>query len=306
MSCPNRRKRLGLHTMWSSSRQAKILTHSTVERPYVSETAMFAAQGAKIRSACLSRQVGASIVNENGEVISQGTNEVPQAGGGVYGSSDLDPGETDDGRCVHLNRFCSNTRVQYEIIDNIIKSLRGSEGVTNHISAIPDDVLEAALKSSPIGSLIEFSRAVHAEMDAVLSLVRRGMSAVGTRAFVTTFPCHYCARHLVAAGVSEVQFIEPYPKSKALVLHSDSITTRLSDWKRSLERRKETGESIKVLFRPFVGVAPRLYSRAFTKTRELKDERGSFKIGRQEWTGPTHLGHRSYTELEAQLARAEP
>lgn len=290
-------------------RLKKILTHASVERPHVSETAMFAAHGAKVRSACLSRQVGASLVNDKGEVISLGTNEVPQAGGGVYGSSELDP-DSYDGRCVYSRKVCSNTREQNEIIASVIQSLRDSKVVKDDII---DGDLEKALKGSPIGSLIEFSRAVHAEMDAVLSLVRRGMSAMGTRAFVTTFPCHYCARHLVTAGVSEVQYIEPYPKSKALELHNDAITTRFSEWRdRADESNKknrvdEPRKNKKVLFRPFVGVAPRLYPRAFTKTRDLKnDATGDFMIGSLEWTEPTHLGRVSYTELEAQLARVEP
>jgi deoxycytidylate deaminase len=279
------------------TRLKKILTHSEVVRPQVSETAMFAAHGAKVRSACLSRQVGASIVNPKGEVIALGTNEVPQAGGGVYGTGELES-ESNDGRCVYLRGYCSNTREQHEIIDKLIKSLRDSETVRNDVT---DEFLRSVLQGSPIGALIEFSRAVHAEMDAVLSLVRRGMSAMGTRAFVTTFPCHFCARHLVSAGVSEVQYIEPYPKSKALELHKDAITTRFADWKDSRDKPNK-----KVLFRPFVGVAPRLYPRAFTKTRDLKDAHGSFAIGPQEWTEPTHLGRESYIELENQLARMEP
>lgn len=117
----------------------------------------------------------------------------------------------------------------------------------------------------------------------------------------------------MAAGVSEVQYIEPYPKSKALELHSDAITTRFSEWRLSDEPNKKdrTDEPSKkkvkkVLFRPFVGVAPRLYPRAFIKARELKDAKGNFMIGHPEWTEPTHLGRASYTELEAQLARVDP
>lgn len=288
------------------TRVKKILTHAEIVRPQVSETAMFAAQGAKIRSACLSRQVGAAIVNAKGDVIALGTNEVPKAGGGVYGTSDTEPEAADtlvDDRCHHRG-YCSNTREQHRIIDDIIKSLRKSQVMTD---AVSDDLIKMALQSSPIGSLLEFSRAVHAEMDALLSLVRRGMSAMSTRAFVTTFPCHYCARHLVAAGVSEVQYIEPYPKSKALELHSDSITTGFSGATDARARLDEKAKNKMVLFRPFVGVAPRLYARAFTKTRDLKDERGDLRISAPEWTEATHLGRTSYTELEAQLvARVEP
>ena len=67
-------------------------------------------------------------------------------------------------------------------------------------------------------------------MDALLSAGRDGVSTVGARLFVTTFPCHYCARHIVSAGVYEVQYIEPYPKSRALNLHDDSIMTDKGAW----------------------------------------------------------------------------
>lgn len=41
--------------------------------------------------------------------------------------------------------------------------------------------------------------------------------------YSTTYPCHGCAKHIVAAGISEVVYYEPYPKSRALALHDDSI-----------------------------------------------------------------------------------
>lgn len=278
------------------SRLKKILTQVEVVRPQVSETAMFAAQGARLRSACLSRQVGASIVDDRGNVVALGTNEVPRAGGGVYGT--LEPSlvseEIADHRCFLSKGYCSNNREQDRIIAEVFA------GLGKFIKVDADESLvKKALKDSPIGSLLEFSRAVHAEMDALLSLARRGISGVGTRVFVTTFPCHYCARHLVGAGVDEVQYIEPYPKSRALALHSDAIVTRLAEW----VRPSEGGP--KVLFRPFVGVAPRLYSRAFTKDRDLKDGKGDFRISPPEWTEPTHLGQHSYVDLETRLAEMD-
>jgi hypothetical protein len=118
--------------------------------------------------------------------------------------------------------------------------------------------------------------------------------------FVTTFPCHYCARHLVTAGVDEVQYIEPYPKSQALDLHDDAIQITTTGWQPPSQGGK------KVLFRPFSGVAPRLFGRAFLKgDRDLKDKNtGLIKIGDAEWGTPWHLRRASYVELEAALARA--
>ena len=156
------------------------------------------------------------------------------------------------------------------------------------------------IRKGRVGDLIEFSRAVHAEMDAVLSAGREGISTIGTRLYVTTFPCHYCARHLVSAGVDEVQFIEPYPKSQALGLHADAIQLEATDW------LPPSQGGTKVLFRPFVGVAPRLYERAFLKDRELKNaDTGNIASGSPEWGTPWHLRAVGYPELEAALVKQD-
>jgi hypothetical protein len=48
------------------SRLVKIITHSEIVRPTPEETAMHAAFGAQVRSACLSRQVGAALIDAAG------------------------------------------------------------------------------------------------------------------------------------------------------------------------------------------------------------------------------------------------
>jgi hypothetical protein len=114
---------------------------------------------------------------------------------------------------------------------------------------------------------------------------------------VTTFPCHYCARHVVSAGVDEVQFIEPYPKSRALKLHGDAITTTVAEWVApSGQSNKTPGAPRKVLFRPFTGVAPRLYRRVFMKDRNLKDDAGNFQVGEAAWA--RGLLRLSYQDIE--------
>ena len=57
---------------------------------------------------------------------------------------------------------------------------------------------------------------VHAEMEALLSCARSGVSPVGGTLYSTTFPCHNCAKHIVAAGLRRVVYVEPYPKSRAV------------------------------------------------------------------------------------------
>lgn len=282
------------------SRLVKIVTHSEVIRPLVSETAMFHAFGAKRSSACLSRQVGAAILDHAGNIVATGSNEVPRAGGGVY--VDVEGPPVAEGRCAYLpNAYCSNTKEQNELIVEMVNAIRESL----EASLTPEKFNELSLDSTALGDalrrtgvrrLLEFSRAVHAEMEAILSAGRSQANIKGGRLFVTTFPCHYCARHIVGSGLDEVQYIEPYPKSMALKLHKDSISAPSSTW------RAPSKGGTTVLFRPFTGVGPSLFARAFLKDRELKDKKtGVMKIADPSWGTAFHQIRLSYAELEAKL-----
>jgi deoxycytidylate deaminase len=286
-------------------RLTMLMTHASVARPTTAETAMHAAAGAAMKSACMSRQVGAALVDRYGNLISTGTNEVPKAGGGVYGSR-FSPGE-EDHRCAYGNKYCSNTATQKDIAEELLEETFGDDSRLKN-----PEFREKALKrirDGRVGDLLEFSRAVHAEMDALLSAGRMGATTVATRLFVTTFPCHYCARHIVSAGVDEVQFIEPYPKSQALTLHRDSIQFEMGrdGWAAPSEAKPdENGKTPerRVLFRPFTGVAPRMYRRAFEKDRELKNRlTGILEIQDPDWGTAYDVSTKSYAELETALTK---
>ncbi len=289
-------------------RLTDILSHTKVVRPRLNETAMYHAYGARMRSACLSRQVGAALMDAKGNLLATGTNEVPRAGGGVYGGvfdnfSDVDPSPDLDHRCAFHGGYCRNTNEQNEIIKELIATL-------GEVIEIKEDITER-IRGTRLGQIIEFSRAVHAEMDALLSAARQGVSTLGSRLFVTTYPCHNCARHIVAAGVDEVQFVEPYLKSRALPLHGDAITTKRSGWvaPSALAEGKMTefkGRVPQVLFRPFTGVAPRLYRRAFYKERELKDQYSGKMLEifpEPDGTGVAQALQISYAQVEAELTK---
>lgn len=281
-----------------------IITQKNIIRPRTAETAMHHAHSAKMRSACLSRQVGAALVDAYGNIVATGTNDVPRAGGGLYGegfavgkakddmANDEEEESNFDKRCAFFGTpFCRNNDEQNKIIEELISILP-----LDNIKLEKRELM-ARIRSTRIGGLIEFSRAVHAEMDAILSAATAGISPRGCRLFVTTFPCHYCARHIVASGIYEVQFIEPYPKSKAIDLHSDSITTNHDGW------LPPSHNGDKVLFRPYVGVAPRFYRKAFLKDRSYKDDQtGKFAMGNPKWGRPTEIYKESYPSLEVNLA----
>ncbi|MEN8207234.1 MAG: hypothetical protein ABFS24_14680 [Pseudomonadota bacterium] len=248
---------------------------------------MYVAYAAGLRSACLSRQVGASIMNQQGNIVSTGSNDVPRAGGGLYGpesgQNDARCAKLEDAKCynnVYKNRL--KGEIQKVIKDKLNEYLLGlmsqaekvQVGILGKISPNKwaKEMADVAYQDTRLGGLIEFSRSIHAEMDAIVSLARLGNgSTEGATLFTYTFPCHNCARHIVAAGITKVYFLEPYEKSLASELHGDAIDI---DGKRGGVGTTIIGDNPRVQFLHFEGVAPRQYLNMFTPTGERKDEAG--------------------------------
>jgi deoxycytidylate deaminase len=227
-----------------------LMLGTVIATPTLNERAMYAAFSAARNSACLSRQVGASITSSDGEILATGWNDVPKAFGGLYQTESYGSSPDEDRRCWNLDGgLCSNDQ-EKRLISNAIVDLLAKEGLIDE--AKRDDVYKIIRKKSQLKSLIEFSRAVHAEMHALLSAgATDGGKIRGGKLFVTTYPCHSCARHIVAAGVKEVYFLEPYRKSLATKLHEDAIT-------------ENENEMEKVRVMPFDGVAPARFLRFFS------------------------------------------
>jgi deoxycytidylate deaminase len=232
--------------------------------PTINERGMYAAFSAALRSACLSRQVGASIIDEHGNIISTGCNDVPKPGGGLY-----ETGQTDN-RCVFKEGgICFNDKYKDKLRDEILKILK-SDGINELIAEKLSDRIRSETR---LRDLIEFSRAVHAEMDALISAARKGGTGVqGCTLFTTTYPCHNCARHIVAAGIKAVYFIEPYGKSLASELHDDSI-----DHDAELDGIENRPPNARVAFLHFEGVSPRRFSDLFYAFDSRKDSAGRAK-----------------------------
>lgn len=234
--------------------------------PTKHEYGMYVAHAAGLRSACLSRQVGAAISDVKGEIVATGCNDVPKGGGGLYSAEDAEK----DNRCVHHEeKTCFNDREKNLLKKNIKAAIVAELPKLSNGQALTDAgidlIIESVYGAARIADLIEFSRAVHAEMDAIISLARLGTPGIeGGNLYTTTFPCHSCARHIVAAGISKVYYIEPYEKSLAQRLHSDAISFDADD---------ETNDLNHVKFIHFEGVSPRQYFNIF-KMNKRKEKDG--------------------------------
>lgn len=248
---------------------------------------MFHARAASRRSAALPRQVGATITTLEGDIVAVGCNEVPKSGGGSYWE-----GDAGDHRDFQMDQDIKDEIIEVLLRESVFKLEKRSSAsnVKSRVSAVLEGYLKEGIDISPdslndllikaifheleqpqtnafqgarINGLLEFGRTIHGEMAALTNAALRGISVRDGTMYVTTFPCHMCAPHIVAAGIKRVVYIEPYPKSLVRKLYPDSISV------------DDTHDHDRVKFEPFFGFAPKIYMKFFdipnTPKREYQE-----------------------------------
>jgi len=250
----------------------ELLFSNPFRSPTFDEFAMFMAFNSSIRSSDLSRQVGAIIARDQ-QILATGANDTPRFGGGQYWA-EVNPvtgevNDVEDGK-DYTRESDSNKVAQQEIIKEIASALIEQ----SLASEDKKQEIEAVLGRSKIADLTEFGRVVHAEMEAMLSCARIGVSTVNSTLYCTTFPCHNCAKHIIDAGITRVVYVEPYPKSRALDLHSEAISL-----KTILDNQRE---QYRVTFEPFIGVGARRFLDLFSMSLG-----GGSKLKRKDKLGAT-------------------
>jgi cytidine deaminase len=236
--------------------------------PTIDEILMFQARATAQRSADLSRQVGAVIATRTGEILATGCNEVPRAGGGVIWDS-----------VAHTERDYRDFKIgqdaaagtKKEIVAELLEALANDGWLVDDKARRPkeeraNDALYGETKplaKTAVANLLEFGRIVHAEMAAICDAAMRGVAVQESTLYCTTFPCHMCARHIIAAGIARVVYIEPYPKSRAKKLYKRAIQV---DQDRAADQ-----DAVK--FEAFVGVAPTRFLDLFEMITR-KDDQG--------------------------------
>lgn len=236
--------------------------------PTPEEMAMYQANAMALRSSDERRQVGAVIVTRtkrsdraimDADIVASGMNEVPQRQGGFYWE-----GEFVDARDQALRRSGPvdlENRIKNDVLREIASRLKNNNWLAPEFTSLEEVELGSKLllllKRTQFMDISEFMRQVHAEMAALVDAAKRGVAVRGCEMYVTAFPCHNCAKHIIAAGIMRVVYLEPYPKSRAKMLHREEIALDPAN-------PKTVGD--RVLFVPFTGVAPRQYARLFSMT----------------------------------------
>ena len=255
--------------------------------PSKDEFGMYAAASAALRSTDLSRQVGAAIFSADGEIVTQGCNEVPKAFGGAYWDS-----EEPDFRDVRLG-YDPNALEIRVVLRDMFQKLSDANLLSEAALKLgsPTEIVRSltekggVLSEASVLDLTEYGRVVHAEMHALCDAARLGRAVRGATLYCTTFPCHNCTKHILAAGIRRVVYIEPYPKSLAKVLHAHEIEV--------------DGEAAsRVEFVPFLGISPLLYKDIFQKGRR-KDQAGKAKRWYDDEEKPmVRVHYPTYLEME--------
>jgi cytidine deaminase len=145
------------------------------------------------------------------------------------------------------------------MLTEIVERLRKGNRLDSQASAGDDGKVAREwlleLEGTQFMNIGEFSRPVHAEMAAIIDAARRGVSVDGCSIYVTTFPCHNCAKHIIAAGLRRVVYLEPYPKSRAEDLYREELICDAPSGKM---------HEGKVVCCAYSGVAPRQCARLFS------------------------------------------
>lgn len=214
--------------------------------PTFDEYAMFMAYSSGLRSADLSRQVGA-VITKDFDIVATGSNDVPRYGGGQYWPNEQYQ-DSQNGR--DFARGFDSNKIELQRIINEITNIFTYDGKNQQEQETAKEQSRQALLNSSLKDLTEYGRPVHAEMAAITSCARNGIATKDTTLYCSTFPCHNCAKHIISSGIKKVVYIEPYPKSRTLELYNDSITL--------------TNEKNKVTFCEFVGIGPRRFYDLFS------------------------------------------
>ena len=89
-----------------------------------------------------------------------------------------------------------------------------AQGYNNMTGGINDCAEVGCIREKlhiPSGTRREVCRAICAEQLAISEAARNGVKLDGSVAYITTFPCHICAKLLVRSGVSEIIYDKDYP-----------------------------------------------------------------------------------------------
>lgn len=107
-----------------------------------------------------------------------------------------------------------------------------SKGVRLKVGSLlvtPSRILIAGINGLPsaLGNVLEYwdgqelktkSEVIHAEQACLNKAARQGVSVLAAKMYITHLPCKHCCANMIASGISEVIWKEPYRDAEGLSL----------------------------------------------------------------------------------------
>lgn len=187
-----------------------LMLHPGLVSPTTIERTMQMAYSAKSNSGCISRKVGAVIVNIDNSVQAIGWNDVPKGQVPCVLRSI-------DGA---LNSF---NEIEYSLFERTNPEFRKKLNEEKEkLSADEEDRLDGRncsycfkdIKNSitPNEKNQVHTRSLHAEENAFLQITKYGGTGIiGGKLYTTASPCELCSKKAYQLGISQIIFIDPYP-----------------------------------------------------------------------------------------------
>lgn len=206
-------------------------------KPTIQEMFMNTAFTVAMKSNCISRKVGAVIAGKHGYLIGAGWNDVGegQISCGLRKIKDLRLPEYSNCIEAFKKKGGNDDLTEEEVIENLVKEY----GNENSCFCLKDELSKIELKSK-LESIydqntveshgdgdtfynkvktqlkvkkLEYCKALHAEENAIIQGSKiGGMGLKNSKIYITTYPCELCAKKIQQAGISEIVYVEPYPK----------------------------------------------------------------------------------------------
>lgn len=213
------------------------LFRGDVRIPNKQETYMSIAYTASLMSECVKRQVGAVIIDRNGNVVGIGYNMPPKL---------LKPCYKQFGDCyreIAISRTMEN-------VSNCPSCGKTLEAL--HYPYVCPHCMENIYKKIITDRAIGRCMSLHAEEKALANATTTELSKCVM--FVTTFPCFHCAQKILDAGIGRLCYIESYPDLDAVKL---------------FDLAKSRGRTVKI--QKFEGVKARAYIKLFGNWRRIRE-----------------------------------
>jgi dCMP deaminase len=121
---------------------------------------------------------------------------------------------------------CERRKVGAVIVKDRHILATGYNGAPTGVSHCASAGCLRAMYNIPSGERHEICRGAHAEPNAVGQAAKYGTAIDGATIYITNFPCAYCAKLLINAGIVEIVYKEAYANDElALELLNEAKIT---------------------------------------------------------------------------------